>query len=187
MSIQSSDIIKVVLVGPESSGKSTLCVKLAQHYNALYVEEFVRKYLHDNGASYSYNDLTAIATGQLNEEKKSIEKLAAQSSSHHPRLLFVDTDLYVIKIWSELVYNKCAVSILNALAINDNHLYLLCEPDIPWMADPLREYPDEKSRILHYHHYKDAMINQPIEWININGDYEERWQTALNAIDKLLQ
>lgn len=187
MSIAATDIKKVVLIGPESSGKSTLCEKLAAHFNTFFVKEHARTYLNHNGTAYSPEDLVSIAKGQLLEEKQAIDKITLQADSGKPRLLFLDTDLYVIKIWSELVFNRCDVSILNALAENNNSLYLLCVPDIPWVDDPLREYPDYSIRHLHYHHFKDAMVNQHTSWVNINGDFDARFNKAVAAVDALFQ
>lgn len=187
MSTALAVIKKVVLIGPESSGKSTLCEQLSAHYNAPLVKEFARTYLNNSGAAYSHDDLIHIANGQLLEEKKAIDNIKLQEDSDNPSLLFLDTDLYVIKIWSELVFNKCDASILNALAENNKSLYLLCEPDIPWVADSLREYPDQAIRNRHYHHYKDAMLNQHISWVNINGDFDTRFNKAVAAVDALFQ
>lgn len=182
-----SDIKKVVLIGPESSGKSTLCEKLSVHYKAPMVKEFARTYLETNGSAYQHEDLLHIAKGQLQEEKDVIERFDLGLTSHSKPLLFLDTDLYVIKVWSELVFNKCDANILNALAENSNSLYLLCEPDIPWVEDPLRAYPDYAVRHFHYHHFKDALVNQHISWVNINGDFEARFTKAVEAVDGLFQ
>jgi NadR type nicotinamide-nucleotide adenylyltransferase len=187
MSTASVAIKKVVLIGPESSGKSTLCEKLANHYDVVFVKEYARTYLNHNGADYSHEDLIQIAKGQLLEEKKAKAKINLQADSDKPKLLFVDTDFYVIKIWSELVFGRCETHILNELAANNCSLYLLCEPDIPWIEDPLRAHPDHAIRMLHYHHYKDAMVNQHIRWENINGDFASRWEKAQSAVDALFQ
>jgi len=187
MSRASTAIKKVVLIGPESSGKSMLCEKLAKHYDVHFVKEYARTYLNNNGADYSHEDLLQIAKGQLSEEKKAIDESCLQADKDKPKLLFVDTDLYVIKIWSELVFGKCEPYILNELAANNSSLYLLCEPDIPWVEDPLRAYPDQAVRTFHYHHFKDALVHQHIKWENINGDFEQRFEKAKAAVDQLLQ
>lgn len=185
--MKSTEIKKVVLIGPESSGKSTLCEKLAIHYDVPFVKEYARTYLGHNGSAYLHEDLLHITKGQLQEEKKALERIDLNAKPASKPLLFLDTDLYVIKIWSELVFNRCDASILNAIAENNNSLYLLCEPDIPWVEDSLREYPDYAIRHLHYHHYKDAMVNQHIGWVNINGDFEKRFNTAVEAVEELFQ
>jgi len=71
---------KIVIIGPESTGKSSLCEQLAQHYDSLWCPEFAREYLLTNGASYSYDDLLAIAKGQLALEDEYAAMVNRQSS-----------------------------------------------------------------------------------------------------------
>jgi NadR type nicotinamide-nucleotide adenylyltransferase len=171
---------KIVVIGPESTGKSTLCEQLAQHYNVDWVKEYAREYLLKNGTEYSFEDLLTIAKGQLNLEEEN-SKLKTQNSK-----LFIDTDMYVMKVWCEFVFNNCHRWILDQIAERKYDLYLLCNVDLPWVKDELREYPDLESRQKLYHIYKDIMINQSVPWIDISGDYAERFQKAINTIDKIL-
>ena len=172
-------IKKIVVVGPESTGKSTLCEKLAAHYNTLWVPEYAREYLEKNGAEYTYDDLLTIAKGQIDLE----EKLTAHSFQLSAHSLFIDTDMYVMKVWAEFVFNKCHNWILNRIAERKYDLYLLCDVDLPWVEDALREYPDKKVRERLYRFYKDLMVNQSIPWCNISGNYEERFKKAVKFID----
>lgn len=174
-------IKKIVIIGPESTGKSTLCEKLAAHYNTLWVPEYAREYLEKNGSEYSYEDLLIIAKGQIElEEKMSMEPLTfnLQSST-----LFIDTDMYVMKVWSEFVFNKCHNWILNRIAERKYDLYILCDIDLPWVEDVLREYPDKKIRKKLFCFYKDLMINQSTPWCIISGNYEERFENAVKFIE----
>ena len=100
--------------------------------------------------------------------------------------MFIDTDLYTIKIWSEIAFNKCDNRILTQIAKRKYDVYLLCNTDLPWAEDPMREYPDLHSRQKIYHHYRDAMINQKIPWIDINGNYAERLASAIAFVDQEL-
>lgn len=177
----SNKIKKIVLVGPESTGKSTLCEQLASHFNTLWVPEHAREYLIKNGTDYTLEDLILIARNQLMNEDEKINSLGENNS-----LLFIDTDLYVMKVWSEFVFNECNIEILNGIVHRQYDLYLLCEPDIPWVKDELREYPDHETRDKLYHHYKDAMIHQHTPWVNISGDYETRFQKAIDAVQNLI-
>lgn len=177
-----SNIKKIVVIGPESTGKSTLCKKLAEHYNTIWVEEYAREYLINNGKEYTLNDLDIIATGQINNEEVAIKKISEQTNI---QFLFIDTDMYVMKVWSEYVFNSCSRNILNHIATRKYDLYILCEPDIPWEKDELREYPDLKTRSRLYHHYKELLINQSVPWINISGDYEQRMSIAVKEINRL--
>lgn len=174
---------KVVIIGPESTGKSTLCEQLAAHYNTLWCPEYARRYLLTNGVDYSYDDLLTIAKGQIALE----EKYALRTTHHLPAdgkdsLLFIDTDLYVMKVWCECVYQKCHRWILDQIAQRHYDLYLLCNTDLPWQPDALREYPDLESRQMLYHIYKDILINQQVPWVEIRGTDEERLRQAIAAL-----
>lgn len=177
-------IKKVVVVGPESTGKSTLCEQLAGYYATDWVPEYAREYLTQHGTQYTYDDLLVIAQRQVALEDKQAAALAAKNAPSS--LLFIDTDLYVMKVWCEYVFGKCHSWILDQLAIRPYSLYLLCDTDLPWVKDELREYPDLESRRELYYIYKDIMMNQPVPWINISGNYEQRLQKAVNAVDNLL-
>ena len=192
----SERIIKVVVIGPESTGKSILCEKLAAHYNTIWVEEYAREFLLKNGNAYTQKDLLTIAKGQIKNEEKAIQLLSESGSSSpfgglrgltNNKLLFIDTDMYVMKVWSEFVFNACDHFILNQIADRKYDCYLLCEPDIDWVKDELREYPDLETRSKLFHHYKDLMVHQHSNWVSINGDYDSRLQKAILHLDNLFQ
>ena len=182
---------KIVVIGPESTGKSTLCEQLAQHYDTMWCPEFARDYLLSNGTNYDYEDLLTIATGQLELEDEYTNKLEKNSlamledGGHLP--LFIDTDMYVMKVWCEFVFEKCHPFILDEIIKRKYDLYLLCRTDLPWVEDELREYPDLQSRRKLYNIYEDIMINQSVPWIDISGSYDERLQKAITAVDSLLK
>lgn len=190
---------KIVVTGPESTGKSTLCRLLAQHYNTLWVPEFARQYLEENGTDYTYDNLLTIAKAQVAlEDEYAFTKTAAgqqtkdQLSPADPGgpsplvPLIIDTDMYVMKVWCEFVFNKCPTWVLNAIAAREYDLYLLCNVDLRWVKDDLREYPDLEIRTRLYHYYKDHMVNQQTPWIDISGDYAQRLQRAIDGIDSLI-
>jgi NadR type nicotinamide-nucleotide adenylyltransferase len=174
-------LTKIVVIGPESTGKSTLCEQLAQHYNSVWCPEFAREYLLTNGIDYTYDDLLNIAKGQLAEEDKYALMV------HPPKPLFIDTDMYVMKVWCEFVFGKCHRFILDRIVERKYDLYLLCNIDLPWIKHELREYPDLETRQKLYKMYKDILINQPVPWVEINGTNEVRLSTAIEAVDKLLR
>ena len=173
-------IIKVVIIGPESTGKSTLSEQLANHYETNWCPEYAREYLTKNGTDYAYTDLLTIARGQIELEEEYIK------ITNDP-LLFIDTDMYVMKVWSEFVYGKCHQYILEQIAKRKYDLYLLCNIDLPWTPDELREYPDIERRKELYKIYKDLMTNQPVPWIEITGNYENRLNKATEAVDRLIK
>ena len=176
---------KIVIIGPESTGKSTLCKLLADHFNTIWVKEYAREYLLKHGTDYSFENLLSIAKGQIEGEENGRNMLAYQQQSVN-KLLFIDTDMYVMKVWCEFVFEKCHHWILNRIAERKYDLYLLCNVDLPWVKDELREYPDLASRKKLYKHYKDILINQNVQWVEISGNYENRLSLAINAVNKLI-
>jgi NadR type nicotinamide-nucleotide adenylyltransferase len=187
---------KIAVIGPESTGKSTLCELLAQHYNTQWCPEFAREFLLTHGTDYTYDDLLYIAKGQLAMEDeyirstvdgpKSTVDASSSLTTHHSPLLFIDTEMYVMKVWCEFVFGKCHRWVLDQIIERKYDLYVLCNTDLPWVKDELREYPDLKTRDQLYHIYKDIMINQSTPWVDISGDYDERLQKAVKAIDQLM-
>lgn len=175
---------KIVIIGPESTGKSTLCEQLANHYNAAWCPEYAREYLMEHGTSYTYDDLLSIAKGQVELEDEYIEGVLKLKGNPAPRL-FIDTNMYVMKVWSEFAFGKCHPYILNQIVERKYDLYLLCNIDLPWVKDELREYPDLATRKILFETYFDIVINQDVPWTIISGNSEERLELAIKAVDKL--
>lgn len=199
--MEQKPLIKVAVIGPESTGKSTLCEMLALHYNTQWCPEFAREYLLTHGMDYTYDDLLYIAKGQLAMEDEYIRSVLGSSESgvnaelrtlnselqpQGSTLLFIDTDMYVMKVWCEFVFGKCHRWVLEQIVKRKYDLYLLCSTDLPWVKDELREYPDLITRDKLYHIYKDIMINQSTPWVDISGDHIERTQMAIKAVDQLV-
>lgn len=192
---------KIVAIGPESTGKSTLCEQLALRYNTSWCPEYAREYLLQHGTNYSYDNLFTIAKGQLamedeyelsmgNEQWAITNDQTSESHSpftiHHSPVLFIDTDMYVMKVWCEFVFGKCHKWILEQIVERKYDLYLLCSTDLPWVKDELREYPDLVTREKLFRIYKDLIINQDTPWVIVEGDTKTRLQIAVNAVNKLL-
>jgi NadR type nicotinamide-nucleotide adenylyltransferase len=191
------------MIGPESTGKSFLCEQLAKHYNTEWCPEYAREFLLTHGTNYSFDDLLTIARGQLNLEDKfeSIVNSKAGKSAHSrltthdspgkasadKRLLFIDTDMYVMKVWCEVVFGKVHPWILEQIPKRKYDLYLLCDVDLPWTQDGLREYPDLETRTKLFQKYQGIMESQSTPWILINGNTEERLLKATTAVDELLK
>lgn len=171
-----SPLKKIVVIGPESTGKSTLCELLSEFYQTQWVPEFARKYLTELGRPYNYEDLLIIAKGQLEQE----DRIATSVQSP---LIIIDTDMYVMKVWCEFVFGKCHAYILEEIVKRKYDAYLLCNNDLPWVPDELREYPDPESRERLHHMYRDLMINQSVPWMDIRGGYAERLKTAISFIN----
>lgn len=167
---------KIVVTGPESTGKSTLCKQLAAAYKTEWVPEYARQFLLEINRPYTYEDLLIIAKGQSAEEDRI-------SASVECPIMFIDTDMYVMKVWCEFVFGKCHHFILDEIVKRKYDAYFLCKTDLPWVADELREYPDLESRERLYHIYKDLLINQAVPWIEISGTYTERLEKAISYIN----
>ena len=196
---------KIVILGPESTGKSTLCGQLAAHYKTLWCPEFAREYLLKHGMNYTFDDLLTIAKGQLaledeyesavrsrksevGSQRSEVRSLTTHDSqlTTHNSLLFIDTDMYVMKVWCEFVFGNCHRFILDQIIERKYDLYLLCNVDLPWVKDELREYPDLESRHKLYLIYKDLMVNQSVPWVDISGSHEERFQKAITGLNTFL-
>jgi NadR type nicotinamide-nucleotide adenylyltransferase len=190
---------KIVAIGPESTGKSTLCTQLAEHYHTLWCPEYAREYLTVHGMRYTYEDLLTIAKGQIKLEEKYESEVRSRSErtpseesggktlTIHNSPLFIDTEMYVMKVWCEFVFGKCHQFILDQIAKRKYDLYLLCDIDLPWTHDQLREYPDEGPRQELYKMYKNIMQSQTVPWVEINGNYQERLQKAIDVADSILK
>lgn len=168
----------VVVIGPESTGKSTLSQQLADHYQTVWCPEFAREYLLQNGKDYSFDDLLTIAKGQL--ELEDVLMKEARNG-----LYFIDTDMYVMKVWCEVAFENCHSWILKQIATRQYDLYLLCNTDLPWKQDELREYPDKQFRDKLFKMYKDIMINSGTRWAEISGT-DARLQMAISIIDTVV-
>lgn len=168
---------KVVVIGPECTGKSELSEYLAQEFETVWVEEYARQYLRELGRPYDQEDLRLIAEGQVSLEDNMSRKAN--------KLLICDTDLYVIKIWSIFKYGQCDPQILEMIAERKYDLYLLTYIDIPWEYDPQREHPDQREAL--YSIYLDEMRNQRVPFLEIAGDRAQRRKIARQRVHQLLQ
>lgn len=159
---------KVILIGPESSGKSTLCQQLGEYFQTPYTTEYARAYLTQLKRPYTEEDLLAIAKGQVASEQVEGE------------LLFCDTDLLTIKIWSDYKYGQTHPWIIDQITQQqqEERFYLVCKPDIPWTADPLREHPNNREELFDIHLQELQKLQLPYHII----DGEERLQKALSKI-----
>ena len=166
---------KVIITGPESSGKTTLAAALAAHYGTPWVPEYARTYLDQLDRPYREADLLEIAQGQVRQEEA-----AARSK---PNLLLCDTSLLVIKIWSDYRYGRCHPWIEAQLAQRPVRHYLLCRPDIPWQPDPQRENPHDRDKLFVL--YQQALRTKP--HTTIEGNQAQRMSISIEIIDRLLR
>ena len=166
------DIKKVCVIGPECTGKTDLAQFLAAHFKTSWVEEYARAYLNKLGGPYDQDDLLKIAHGQLRMEDEWLYEAN--------KLLVCDTNLIVIKIWSEYKYGNCNPDILRKIEERKYDLYLLTYIDVPWADDPQREHPDKREHFWNI--FKEEVTKTGVPFVEISGEREERRKKALAAI-----
>jgi len=179
---ESVNLVKIVLFGPESTGKTTLSELLARHYNTVWVPEYARDYLQDKWnnerKTCEDSDLIPIAKGQIQLENELAKKA--------DKVLICDTDLLETKVYSEEYYGGYAHPNLNKFAIENYYdLYLLTNIDTPWEADDLRDRPEQRQEMFDAFENALKMYNRP--YILLKGDIKNRMNTAIAAIDKILR
>jgi HTH-type transcriptional repressor of NAD biosynthesis genes len=179
---QSAQLIKVVLYGPESTGKTTLAKQLAEHYNTLWVPEFMREYLQKKWDSkkelVTREDLIPIAKGQL--------KLENEASQQVENLLICDTNLLELKVYSEYYYDGyCPSEIKNEATRNNYNIYLLTYIDTPWEADGLRDRPNNRDEMFRI--FEAELKEQSFPYKILKGNQKERFKKAVEIIDELLK
>lgn len=168
--------MKIAVVGPESTGKSALCKKLALYYNGLWVPEFARYFLLTQSNSYTYADLEKIAIGQLFWEK-------LYEGCNQNSWLFYDTTLLTIKIWSEWKYSKTAKLIEDNYCNPKYDLILLSDVDLPWTYDPQRENPHDRKELFDYHIEILKKCNFTFEIVS--GFGQKRLENAIKILENL--
>lgn len=171
-----TSIKKIVLIGPESTGKSTLAKQLAEHYQTVWVKEYARKYIDLLDRDYEKQDLLTIAKGQIKAENEHFAKAN--------QVLICDTDLIVIQIWSEIKYKNCDEWILEQINRRHYDLYLLCGTDVPWEYDIQREHPNARNEL--YQIYLEYLKSYKKKYIELFGNKSVRLEKSIKIIDKLL-
>jgi NadR type nicotinamide-nucleotide adenylyltransferase len=175
-------MIKIAIVGPENAGKSVLTQELAAHFQAPFAAEFARAFLEENGTAYSYDTLLTIAKGQWQGQQTAV----VQAQKTACPIVFWDTDMLVMKVWCEFVYQNCHAFILEKLAAEPADFYLLCQSNLPWVDDGLREYPDETIRQNLYHIYKSFLVEQQIPFAEVDAVGTQRLAQAITACQHFL-
>ena len=184
---------RIVVIGPESTGKTTLAEHLSKHFSTVLVTEFARDFLTYLDRPYEEEDLLTIAKGQQDQEQSARIKVRLKANAKFSSrfktkatpsdVVICDTDLRVIRIWSQRKYGMCDPWISKQIDENKADLYLLCKPDIPWVADDLRENPNDLEEL--YQCYKYDLERDGQKFVEISGDGKARIEMAVRAINRV--
>lgn len=171
--------IKIVCIGPESSGKTTLSQDLARHFHTVWAPEYARQYVENLQRPYTFNDVVHIAWQQPQWE--------ANHAAKANHLLLLDTDLLITQGWFDVVYKKRPEGFDSLIEQYHGDFYLLCQPDIKWEYDPVREYSDLRMRQYLFAYYQQQLEQRGWPYRMISGLGSVRFQNSLQAIETFLQ
>ncbi|MCP4459783.1 MAG: ATP-binding protein [Cytophagales bacterium] len=171
--LEKGKVLRIVLLGPESTGKTVITEQLAEHFNTAWVSEHARQYIEGLNRPYGEADLLEIAKGQIQHEDEK-----AQSTKG---FLFCDTNLITIKIWSDFKYSRTDPWIMESVKTRRYDFYLLMDIDLPWEPDPLREHPEQRQDIFDL--YKEHLDTKWLPYSIIKGEGKRRIQNAIEAIE----
>lgn len=163
----------IVITGAESTGKTTLTKALANHYNAPFIPEIARDYVENLKRHYNFRDVERIA-------KKQVEQLNQLKKLDYP-LIFIDTWLFITKVWFEEVFGKTPEWLHHVIQHTKIDLFLICDIDIPWVYDPVRENGGEKREILHTK-YIENIKQFHFKHEIVSGQKQQRFQHALRIL-----
>jgi NadR type nicotinamide-nucleotide adenylyltransferase len=171
------NIKRVVIIGPESTGKTELAQFLAKQYNTVYVPEFARNYVEQLNRPYTYEDIEIIAKEQIR-----LEKAYALNTN---QILFFDTYLIITKVWFQVVYNKIPNWLDTAIRNSKIDLFLLTNTELPWIPDKVRENGGQMREKL-FEIYKSELLHYGFNFSIITGTGKKRFNNALEEINYFL-
>lgn len=179
---QAADCLKIVVFGPESTGKTSLAKSLAEYYDTEWVPEFAREYLQEKynnaGQICMPEDLLPIAEGQMKAENKLAKKAG--------KVLFCDTNLLETYVYGQAYYRNFENDILKTAAENSRYdLYFLTYIDVPWEADDLRDKPHEREEM--FEQFENALKLRNLPYVILEGTLSERMKIAVKIVDDLLK
>ena len=168
-------MIKIAIVGPESTGKTALAKSLAEHFETEWIPEFAREYVENLIVPYTYDDVCNIALKQIEQEKN----YENDASANH-KFVFFDTDLIITKVWFEYKYKSVPQFLTDRLKHGFFDLYLLCAPDLAWEADSVREHGTDREFFFEWYKKEIEQTNKP--YVIVNGIGNQRIQHAIEAL-----
>lgn len=169
---------KIAVVGPESTGKSMMTRRLAQEFGVWYVPEYARYYCEDLNNQYTLQDEINIYYGQVAMENAIVDATPE-------RLIFCDTTILTVKIWSDYLFDHTPPQVLQEIRRRSYDLYLLMDIDLPWEDDPLRDFPDKREYFMGV--WKDELKALDAEFKIVSGLGEERYQNGIEVVKEFLE
>ncbi|MBN1251994.1 MAG: ATP-binding protein [Bacteroidales bacterium] len=170
--------VKIIITGPESTGKTTLAKQLAEHYKTIWLPEYARTYVENLNRPYNYNDIEKIAEKQILLEEEYFKNAN--------KILFVDTGLIITKIWFTQVFKKYPSWLDNSIKTQKPDLYLLCNYDLPWISDSVRENGSDNKRQYLFRLYQKEIEKNKFKYKIISKLGKERLNSAIKIIDKII-
>lgn len=174
--MQKEKALKILFTGPESTGKTTLAQQAASYFQSTWVPEYARQYLENLPRPYVYEDILHIAQKQMEQE--------AVLYQQSPGPLFCDTSVLVCKVWAEYKFGFCPPWILTASREMNYDYIFLCDTDVPWQYDPLREHPEQREALKAIYLRELQSLALPFEVLN--GSLEERLTKITQRVEGLL-
>ena len=168
-------IKRIVILGPESTGKTALCKKLSEYFSTIWVPEYAREYVENLNRPYNYNDLVKISEKQIKEFNNNFNDAN--------KFIFFDTYLIITKVWFQVVYHKYPSWLDNEIKKSKIDLFLLCNTDIEWEPDVARENPDNREELFNI--YKNELEKYNFNYKIISGISEERFEKAVKYLKEL--
>ena len=168
---------KIAITGPESTGKTSLAIQLAELYDTVYVPEYARQYLNDNGKEYVHEDVLKMAKGQIELERQMLSKAS--------EILFADTEMIAYKIWLEFYGWEVPKWMTDHIKNNEYGLYLLTDIDLPWVADEQRTNPNDRE--LLFHRFEEELETAGVNYGIISGTGALRIDNAISTIEEFMR
>ncbi len=168
-----------MVIGPESTGKSTLCADLSAYFQTATLPEYARVYLESNGAGYTYQDVLNMIRGQLESERNFVEE------NEGSPFIILDTNYLTFKVWIQEKYKREEPLIEELLKVDDYTHYLLCDVDIPWKHDALREHPNPQDRRRLLSAYWSILEINKLPFSVLKGTRQQRLEIAKNIVNKI--
>lgn len=172
-------MLKIAIIGPESTGKSEMAKQLAEHFECLWVPEYAREYCANLNRECTLDDELNMFHGQLALESK-IEQ-HARKNNH--AFLFCDTTIITVKVWCEHVFGFCPEQVEREYQERKYDLYLLMKDDLPWQDDPLRNFPNERAYFMDL--YVKLMEEKGAKYVIVDGIGSDRVENAIKQVNEL--